>query len=322
MSDPTTPMKVLAVPLNASDSGTWDQPVNNNSTAIDGMFAGTVTVSLTNANVVLTAPTGSVTAGAGPTQSQNAILRFTGTLTGSCVITVPLPGFYIADNRCTVGTFTVRLSNGGGGEVVAIPPGTPVHIYSDGTNVRFVNMPPVGTYMDMAVTDYPNWVASCTVVPWLKCDGTVYSVATYPFLGALLGSTFGGNGSTTFGVPDLRGRSRLMIDASGRITTAGSGVDGTTIASAGGSQNQTLTAAQMPLQTTGTESATHTHQQDDRLGFVTAGGATAVQVWQGTSMQNTGTESATHTHQVGNASPTAVTTLPPALIAGQTFIKT
>lgn len=41
---------------------------------------------------------------------------------------------------------------------------------------------------------------------WLWCRGGVYNIADYPALAALFGTTYGGNGSTTFGVPDLRGR--------------------------------------------------------------------------------------------------------------------
>lgn len=39
---------------------------------------------------------------------------------------------------------------------------------------------------------------------WLPCEGQMLSISTYQSLYALLGNTFGGNGSTTFGVPDLR----------------------------------------------------------------------------------------------------------------------
>jgi microcystin-dependent protein len=44
---------------------------------------------------------------------------------------------------------------------------------------------------------------------YLSCDGTVYNIADYPDLGAMLGPhalAFGGDGVSTFGVPDLRGR--------------------------------------------------------------------------------------------------------------------
>lgn len=40
---------------------------------------------------------------------------------------------------------------------------------------------------------------------WLPCDGSaIYGVAQYPILAKLVGSRFGGDGVTSFGVPDLR----------------------------------------------------------------------------------------------------------------------
>ena len=41
---------------------------------------------------------------------------------------------------------------------------------------------------------------------WAPCDGRLLSVNEYPSLFALLGDSFGGNGNTSFAVPDLRGR--------------------------------------------------------------------------------------------------------------------
>lgn len=38
---------------------------------------------------------------------------------------------------------------------------------------------------------------------WLLCDGSVYNISSYPSLGAHLGATYGGNGSTTFAVPPI-----------------------------------------------------------------------------------------------------------------------
>jgi microcystin-dependent protein len=236
MVDAVEPLKALIIPARGADVGTWDTPTNANATALGGMLGGLATVGLTNANVTLSAPAGAITPGAGPNQSQNAILRFTGTLTGNCVITLPLPGYYVIDNRCTVGSFYVQLTNGGGGDVIGVPPGDPVHVYSDGTNVRFVNLPMIGTFMDLCgLSATPAWITACTVPPWLICDGSVYNISAYPFLGAQLGATFGGNGSTTFGVPDLRNRFRAAVGGA-RITTAGSGIDGTTMGSVGGNE--------------------------------------------------------------------------------------
>jgi hypothetical protein len=38
---------------------------------------------------------------------------------------------------------------------------------------------------------------------YLICDGTIYNISTYPALAAVLANTFGGNGTTTFGVPAM-----------------------------------------------------------------------------------------------------------------------
>lgn len=41
---------------------------------------------------------------------------------------------------------------------------------------------------------------------WLQCDGTLLQVSQYAALYSLLGTTYGGDGRNTFGLPDLRGR--------------------------------------------------------------------------------------------------------------------
>lgn len=41
---------------------------------------------------------------------------------------------------------------------------------------------------------------------WATCDGQLMSISQNSALFSLLGTTYGGNGTTTFGLPDLRGR--------------------------------------------------------------------------------------------------------------------
>lgn len=100
---------------------------------------------------------------------------------------------------------------------------------------------------------------------WLLCYGQAISRATYSHLFAVVGTTFGaGDGSTTFNVPDLRGRVPAGKDnmggtAAGRLTTAGAGVDGVTLGAAGGAQTHTLTTPQMPLHAHGVSDPTHAH---------------------------------------------------------------
>jgi hypothetical protein len=77
---------------------------------------------------------------------------------------------------------------------------------------------------------------------WLLCYGQAVSRVTYSGLFLTISTTYGvGDGSTTFNLPDLRGRAIAGVDnmggsAASRLTTAVSGVDGATLGTAGGSQ--------------------------------------------------------------------------------------
>ena len=77
---------------------------------------------------------------------------------------------------------------------------------------------------------------------WLLAQGQAVSRTTYAALFAAIGTAFGpGNGTTTFNVPDLRGRLPVGRDNMGgtpanRLTAAVSGVDGTAVGAVGGDQ--------------------------------------------------------------------------------------
>lgn len=249
MVGPFTPNAGFIVPNTGDLVDTWgEDALNPDYVAIDGMLCGVQSISLGSSPVTLTAETGfTATPGAGPTQSQNRVLRFTGTLTANVVVTLPIPASYICENLCA-GNFTVALRGVTATEVVALPPGERVEVYNDGANVRFVGLGRMGSMEHWAgLSAMPAWVAACTVPPYLMCDGSTFLLATYPFLGARLGTAFGGNGLTTSAVPDMRGRVPLAYDgAAGRITTAGCSIDGDTIGAAGGEQSNTLAANQIP----------------------------------------------------------------------------
>jgi microcystin-dependent protein len=230
----------LFVPLTGNDVGTWGSvALNPNFVALDGLFGGVQTLSLSNSPVTLTVPAGfTATPSPGPTQAQNAVLRLTGALTGNVQITLPLPGYYIVENL-TTGNFVVTLQGVTATQIIGINQGMCQHIYNDGANVRFVNLGETGK-MEFwtGYTAMPAWVTSCTKPPYLLCDGTAtYLIATYPYLANRYGTNFGGNGLTTFGVPDMQGRVPLAYDGTGtRITTAISGINGQTMGAAGGNQ--------------------------------------------------------------------------------------
>ncbi|MEE3633861.1 phage tail protein [Pseudomonas sp. AL 58] len=75
---------------------------------------------------------------------------------------------------------------------------------------------------------------------WLACDGRDMPIAQNQALYALLGTRYGGNGVTTFKLPDLRGRAALHCDA---------GKPDYSLAVKAGTETVTLTAAQMPAHT-------------------------------------------------------------------------
>lgn len=246
---PNTVNKALNVPNTGDLVGAWGTAaVNYNMSALDGILGGFATISLSSATTLaLTVATGSLTPGSGPNQSQNALLKFTGTLTGNAIIQFAMPGFYIVHNACTVGAFSIKLSpSAGTGNSIGAPPGQKVHVFFDGTDMDYVDMPAVGAALDLhqSASTVPAWITVCTVRPYLIKDGSVYTSSVYPQLAAILGSTFGGNGITTFAVPDERARARLALDTlsvstgtfAGRLTVVGSGVNGTTMGAAGGSE--------------------------------------------------------------------------------------
>lgn len=102
---------------------------------------------------------------------------------------------------------------------------------------------------------------------WMFCHGQLLPIQQYSVLFALLGITYGGNGQTTFGLPDLRGR---VPTGQGQ----GPGLPVMNIGETGGTPNISLTISQLP---------THNHQASFQ-GSTTQVGAPTIDV--GTSSAN------------------------------------
>lgn len=323
MPEPNTINKALIIPNTGDLVGSWGTTaVNADFQAIDGMLGGFATISLSSATTfALSVPSGSLTPGAGPTQSQNSLLKFTGTLTGNAVVQFALPGFYIVQNSCVVGGFYIQLApSAGTGNAIGAPPGRKVHVFYDGIDMDYVDMPEVGAALDLhGATTVPPWMTACTVRPYLLKDGTVYTSSVYPALAALLGSTFGGNGINTFGVPDELNRVRLPI-ASGttatRVTQAVSGINGTTMGSAGGDQN-------LQTHSHGITDPGHTHVP---ITFTILGGGVLAGGSGGASFVSSPGQltltNATTNITINNVGTGSSQNMPPAIISFLPLIKT
>jgi microcystin-dependent protein len=79
-------------------------------------------------------------------------------------------------------------------------------------------------------------------VGWHFCDGTLVSIAENDALYTLLGTTYGGDGQTTFGLPDLRGRVAVGVGN-------GPGLTPRVLGEMAGTESVTLTTQQMPSHT-------------------------------------------------------------------------
>jgi microcystin-dependent protein len=93
---------------------------------------------------------------------------------------------------------------------------------------------------------------------WMKCEGQILQIMTNQALYSLLGTTYGGNGTTTFALPDLRGRVAIHN---------GPGVPYGTSA---GEAAHTLTVNEMPQHSHNVSASSNTADQISPAGNVWA----------------------------------------------------
>ncbi|TNV45733.1 phage tail protein, partial [Corallococcus exiguus] len=77
---------------------------------------------------------------------------------------------------------------------------------------------------------------------WMPCNGALLSIAQNQALFAILGTTYGGDGITTFALPDLRGRFPMQPGQ-------GPGLAPHSLGEMAGQQQVTLLSSQMPAHT-------------------------------------------------------------------------
>jgi microcystin-dependent protein len=146
----------------------------------------------------------------------------------------------------------------------------------------------VGSTIPVGMLGY--FSAAAAPAGWLLCDGSAVSRTTFAALFAYQGIVWGaGNGTTTFNVPDIRGRT--LIGAG-----TGAGLSNRQVAGLMGEENHLLTVAEL---------AAHSHVSPDGFGFVTtgglsvnlAGGVATAQSYSGNTTQSAGGNGAHNTMQ-------------------------
>lgn len=152
-----------------------------------------------------------------------------------------------------------------------------------GNEINAVGTIPVGGMIDWGTLSAP--------AKWLLCDGRAISRTTYSALFTVLGTTYGaGDGTTTFNIPDSRGRVFIAPDNMG--TTQGAAnrisVANTVIGASGGEERHTMTQAEL---------AAHSHSYS--YSSLSGGGAST----GGTNFIQSATGTAPQTSTVGSNTP-------------------
>jgi microcystin-dependent protein len=100
---------------------------------------------------------------------------------------------------------------------------------------------------------------------WARCDGAILAKAQNQALFAILGAAFGGNGNTTFALPDLRGR-----------VPVGAGANSYAVGAAGGEETHLLTTNEVPSHTHPVQGINQAADQPSFISGVFATTASAV----------------------------------------------
>jgi microcystin-dependent protein len=177
----------------------------------------------------------------------------------------PLPIAQGGTGATTLTAHAVLLGEGASA-IAATGPGSSGQVLtSNGGNAdpSFQTLPqsvPTGVIVSFGGSSAPSG--------YLACDGSAVSRTTFVALFGVVGTTYGaGDGSTTFNVPDLRGRVPAGFDsgnATGRLTAnTPQGVSASSLGNAGGEQSHSLTTAELAVHNHGITDPGHSHTIDN-----------------------------------------------------------
>ena len=227
-----TPSLKIQEIANGDQSGIWGTTTNTNWSLAEQAITGVTSITMTNANYVLSSLNGTID------EARSMVIFATGSLSAPYQIVAPLePKMYIVVNATTGNQYITF--GGATGYVVTVPNSNTVITYCDGTNFYpgttciaddlsvlgqasvLTNISAGGNATilgnaavsgNLTVTGNTNIIPISTVLAFpltipagfLECDGAAVSRGTYAALFAVIGTTFGvGDGLTTFNLPNL-----------------------------------------------------------------------------------------------------------------------
>ena len=218
MADTQSQLLQLVLQADGNNDTTWGDIANAAFTKLENAIAGSTGLGLSGGTVTLTTD-----------QARSSTLVLTGA--GDTTFIVPSTGkIWVVTNAGTGSGFFQTAGNA----AVRVPPGRTCLLVTDGTTVRVTaSGSPVGSIALFAMNIVPS--------DYLLCDGSAISRTTYVELYGTLGLAWGvGDGSTTFNIPDFRGRMPLGLDnmngsTAGRVTI-GSGLPAIYMGASNGSE--------------------------------------------------------------------------------------
>jgi microcystin-dependent protein len=226
----------------------WGDQLNVNLTKIESAATGLTHLTVSGGSYTLS-----------DDEARAAILNVTGSLGTDQALVVPSrPKLWVVNSAVTGGSLIIQTAVPGS-KLATLKAGVLQQVFCDGSNVYRVNVPP-------SETGIMKMYAGATIPDdYIICDGRSVSRVIYSDLFAKLGTTWGvGDGSSTFNVPDMRGRVPAGPDAMGsspasRVTHSGS----TALGAAIGEEQHTLSTGEIPNHNHTLTDPGHNHSVND-----------------------------------------------------------
>lgn len=228
----------------------WGAQTNTNLGKLEVAAAGATVLSLSGSSVTLT-----------DDQARAAILVLNGILTSDQPILLPSGRTrqWLVVNNTSVKNVIFSVAGSSGKSYTSGPGTGPQGIYTDGTDV-LPTIPQSATEAGFI----KMYAGASLPANYLWCDGKPYSRTLYPGLFAAIGITYGaGDGTTTFNVPDYRGRVPMGADnlggtAANRILSLPN-----TLGTVGGEEKHSLSVGEIPSHNHSVNDPGHNHTVSD-----------------------------------------------------------